>query len=89
MMLLVLVAVLSTLCGVASNNIDAEAFKTKVDAAIAKVDSILTDIETKWQVKEYPGFLKTMSLTHTGWEVLKVGCTTLILFIYIQGMSNL
>ena len=46
--------------------------KSKSATAKAKVDEILEHIEKKWHVKEYPNFLKSVAMHHTGWEVLKV-----------------
>lgn len=46
--------------------------KSKSSTAKAKVDAILESIEKKWHVKEFPNFLKSVAMHHTGWEVLKV-----------------
>lgn len=46
--------------------------KSKAATSKAKVDEILEHIEKKWHIKEYPNFLKSVAMHHTGWEVLKV-----------------
>jgi hypothetical protein len=51
---------------------DSVNFSQKIIAAIKSTDQILDHIFVKWQIKEYPNFLKSVSMSHTGWEVLKV-----------------
>lgn len=51
---------------------DINEFKTKLEAAKLKTEEIIHGIGEKWHIKEFPNFLKSVAMSHTGWEVLKV-----------------
>ena len=51
---------------------DTKAFIENINSAKVKTDEILNSIFLKWQIKDYPNFLNSVGMTHTGWEVLKV-----------------
>ena len=51
---------------------DTTSFIEKVKSAKIKTDEILSAIDSKWQIKDYPNFLNSAAMTHTAWEVLKV-----------------
>ena len=37
-----------------------------------KVKEILDGFDKRWEIKNYPNFHRSVAMTHTGWEVLKV-----------------
>jgi hypothetical protein len=39
---------------------------------LSKTDEVLQQILTKWQINSFPNFLRSVAMTHTSWEVLKV-----------------
>jgi hypothetical protein len=46
--------------------------KTKIlDDSIKATENILNTIFTRWQVKEYPVFLKSVAMSHASWNILK------------------
>lgn len=57
---------------------DIKEFKSKLETALHKTEEIVASIAEKWRIKEYPNFLKSVAMSHTSWEVLKV---SLILFV--------
>ena len=61
-----------TLAQVSFSILTLEELKSKAAAAKVKIDEILDGIEKKWSIKEFPSFLKSVAMHHTGWEVLKV-----------------
>ena len=66
-MFLVIVLVICTL-GV----INAAGFKDKLTEAVKATDAILDRIQTRWDISNFPNFLRSASMSHTSWEVLKV-----------------
>lgn len=53
-------------------SVEIKDFQAKLIEAKLITDEIITKIGEKWRIKEYPNFLKSVAMSHTGWEVLKV-----------------
>ena len=47
-------------------------YKKKLVNAKEKIDEIISKFNSRWQINEYPDFLKSVAMTKTSWEVLKV-----------------
>lgn len=47
-------------------------FKERLDSALKIAQDTLTSIYDKWDISNYPNFLKSVSMTHTSWEVMKL-----------------
>lgn len=47
-------------------------FKEKVESAKTKTTAILKDLFDRWDIKNFPNFLRSVAMSHTSWEVLKV-----------------
>jgi hypothetical protein len=46
--------------------------KTRIlDTSLKATEDILNTIFTRWQVKEYPIFLKSVAMSHASWNILK------------------
>lgn len=39
---------------------------------LTKTDSTLKQISDKWEIPNFPNFLRSVAMTHTSWEVLKL-----------------
>ena len=55
---------------------DINDFKATLETAKQKTEEIIRGIEQKWHVKDYPNFLKSVAMSVTSWEVLKVSQLT-------------
>lgn len=51
---------------IANRNLEA------LNKALEVTDATLNRISEKWEIKKYPNFLRSVAMTHTSWEVLKV-----------------
>jgi radical SAM superfamily enzyme len=49
-----------------------EALNSKLEAAMKVVDDTLQTLHKRWDIDNYPRFLKAVTMTHTSWEVMKV-----------------
>ena len=58
-----------------------EAFLGKLNAAKTKIDEALKKIHDRWDIEHFPNFLRSASMSHTSWEVLKV-CSFLHYFTF-------
>ena len=47
-------------------------FKERLDSALKIAQDSVNSIYEKWDISHYPNFLKTVSMTHTSWEVMKL-----------------
>jgi hypothetical protein len=49
-----------------------ESFREKLEKAVKVTDESLKTIHKRWDIDHYPKFLRTVAMSHTSWEVLKV-----------------
>ena len=47
-------------------------FQAKLGSAKTKIDEALKKIHDRWDIEHFPNFLRSASMSHTSWEVLKV-----------------
>ena len=47
-------------------------FKEKIEGAKAKTEQTLKQLFQRWDVSTFPNFLRSATMSHTSWEVLKV-----------------
>lgn len=47
-------------------------FKEKLKNALDQTVSMIGKIHARWAIDQYPNFLKSVTMSHTSWEVLKV-----------------
>ena len=55
-----------------AENSSVSVFHDKLKSSKKILNSILNDIFLKWQVKDFPTFLKSVAMTSNSWELLKV-----------------
>ena len=61
--------------------------KSKLESAIAATDKILNTLYERWQVNDFPNFLRSVEMSETSWEVLKVKFQSKILFGVHSGVA--
>jgi len=49
-----------------------EELKTKLTNALTACDGLLSSLDSRWQTSEYPNFFKSVAMSHTAWEVMKL-----------------
>lgn len=53
-----------------------------------QIESIVQEISDRWEISKYPNFLKSLGMTHTAWEVLKLKFQSKILAAAELGKSK-
>ena len=61
--------------------------KSKLESAIAATDKVLNTLYERWQVNDFPNFLRSVEMSETSWEVLKVKFQSKILFGVHSGVA--
>lgn len=67
-----LIATALLLCAPKANCITQNEAKTKLESTVAATDKLIKTLFDRWQVAEYPNFLKSVEMSETSWELLKV-----------------
>lgn len=47
-------------------------FQVSLATAKLKLNSIIDDMKGKWEMHRMPNFLRSVAMTHSSWEILKV-----------------
>ena len=47
-------------------------FQASLTAAKLKLNLIIDDMKSKWEMHRMPNFLRSAAMTHSSWEILKV-----------------
>lgn len=55
-----------------ANGLTHDEAKQKIEAAHRATATIMENVMNRWQIKEFPNFLKSVEMSETSWEVLKV-----------------
>ena len=72
-------------CAVPGNCLVPNESKDILVAAIAETDKILHTLYDRWQVNDFPNFLRSVEMSETSWEVLKVKFQSKILAAVVSG----
>lgn len=75
------------ICAIPGNCLVPGESKGILEAAIAETDKILHTLYDRWQVNDFPNFLKSVEMSETSWEVLKVKFQSKILTAVASGVS--
>ena len=67
-----LIATVLLLCALKANCVTENEAKTKLESTLAATDKLIKTLFDRWQVAEYPNFLKSVEMSETSWELLKV-----------------
>ena len=68
----ILIATALLLCALKANCITEIEAKTKLESTLAATEKLIKTLFDRWQVAEYPNFLKSVEMSETSWELLKV-----------------
>lgn len=67
-----------------------QTLRSTLESAKSKVKEVLDGFDKRWEIKNFPNFHRSVAMTHTGWEVLKVYLSyfnkivkSYFLFVYI------
>lgn len=55
-----------------SSSYASQDFKEKLQSALKETKAALDNLRHRWQIDKYPNFLKSVAMTQTSWEVLKL-----------------
>ena len=67
-----LLCVILLACHYTESSGNSSTFKETIEAAKSKTNEILKTLFDRWEIKDYPNFLRSVAMSHTSWEVLKV-----------------
>ena len=62
---------------------DINQFKEKIELSKKLTNDAIDTIMKRWDVVNYPNFLRSVHMTHTAWEILKVNTQIFVCFLII------
>lgn len=48
------------------------AWKAKLNQALRETNAVIDQLESRWQINEFPVFLRSVSMSRKSWDLLKV-----------------